>query len=117
MALFYQIVHLVELDLLHGGHRLPMQKSLPLADYYYFVSRGDKRPDCQVYAWTLKQPLPQLPVPLRAPDADILIDLGAVFATAYERGRFGRRIRYQAPLPGVLSDEDRQWAQAIVRSR
>src|SRR5947209_5759723 len=34
-ALLRQSVHLVELDLLLGGQRLPMGKPLPPADYYY----------------------------------------------------------------------------------
>ena len=41
MALLHQNVHLAELDLLLGGHRLPMQRPLPPADYYYFVARGE----------------------------------------------------------------------------
>jgi hypothetical protein len=40
-APFYQNVHLVELDILLGGQRLPTQKALPPADYYYLVSRGE----------------------------------------------------------------------------
>ena len=58
MALLHQDVHLAELDLLLGGRRLPMQRPLPPADYYYFVARGEHRPDCQVFSWTLRQPLP-----------------------------------------------------------
>src|SRR5205807_1726822 len=103
-ALLFQNVHLVELDLLLEGRRLPLQKPLPPADYYYLVSRGDQRPDCQVYRWTLRQPLPILPVPLRHPDPDITVDLGAVFATAYERGRFSRRINYQGPIPAFVPE-------------
>jgi hypothetical protein len=114
-ALVYQNVHLVELDLLVGGRRLPMEEPLPPADYYYFLARAEQRPDCQVYHWTLRQPLPKLPVPLRPPDADIQIDLGAVFTTAYERGRFQRRLNYQGPLPSFLGDADKAWAQAILK--
>jgi hypothetical protein len=117
-ALLHQNVHLVELDLLLGGQRLPMQKPLPPGDYYYLVSRGEKRPDCQVYSWTLQQPLHKLPVPLRAPDPDVLVDLAQVLATAYERGRFHRRIDYQTqPLPATLSDKDKDWAEALVRGQ
>jgi hypothetical protein len=116
-ALLYQSVHVVELDLLCGGKRLPLQGPLPAADYYYLVSRGDRRPNCEVYRWTLRQPLPTLPVPLRPPDADIFIDLGAVFMTAYERGRFYRRINYQGPTPAFLRDEDRQWSDSLLRSQ
>jgi hypothetical protein len=114
-ALLFQNVHIVELDLLFGGKRLPLEKALPAGNYYYFVARTDRRPDCQVYHWTFRDPLPRLPVPLRAPDDDVLIDLAAVFATAYERGRFSRRINYQAPAPTFLREEDRQWSEALVR--
>src|SRR5207253_2312172 len=62
-ALLFQKVHLVELDLLVSGRRLPMEQPLPAADYYYFLSRSERRPDCQVYRWTLRERLPTLPVP------------------------------------------------------
>jgi hypothetical protein len=116
MALLYQKVHLVELDLLVGGRRLPMEQPLPAADYYYFLSRSERRPDCQVYHWTLRERLPALPVPLRAPDPDVHIDLAAVFTTAYDRGRFGRRINYEAALPVPLQDADRHWLETIRKS-
>src|SRR5581483_339354 len=116
-ALLYQDVHLVELDLLLGGRRLPLQAPLPPADYYYMVSRADRRPDCQVYRWTLAQPLPTLPVPLRAPDPDLSINLAAVFATAYERGRFQRRLPYHGPLPDMLPPHARPWAATIAHAQ
>ncbi|HEV3446125.1 MAG TPA: DUF4058 family protein [Gemmataceae bacterium] len=112
-ALLVQNVHLVELDLLMEGRRL--QKSLPPADYYYLLCRAEQRPDCEVYRWMLGQPLPVLPVPLRHPDPDLAIDLGAVFTLAYERGRFYRRIRYQEPLPAFLNAADRSWAASLLQ--
>jgi hypothetical protein len=69
-ALLRQDVHLLELDLLRGGRRLPLKAELPRGDYYAFVSRGDRRPDSDVYHWPLADPLPPVPVPLRTPDAD-----------------------------------------------
>lgn len=111
-ALLFQQVHLVELDLLVEGQRPPLEEPLPPADYYYFLSRAEGRPDCQVYRWNLRQPLPTLPVPLRAPDVDIQVDLVRVFQTAFERGRFRRRINYRGVTPRFLSNADRQWALA-----
>jgi hypothetical protein len=113
MALLYQKVHLVELDLLLGGRRLPMEKPLPAADYFYFLSRSEQRPDCQVYGWTLRQRLATLPVPLLAPDPDLLIDLAAVFATAFDRGRFPRRINYRSAVPVSLRVADEQWIETL----
>jgi len=108
-GLFRRKVHLVEVDLLRRGRRLPMSGPLPSGDYYAFVSRAERWPDCDVYAWGLLQPLPRLPVPLKAPDPDVWFDLGAVFATAYERGRYARWLEYGKPPRVPIRDEDRQW--------
>ena len=97
--LLRQPVHLVELDLLLGGQRLPMNAPLPAGDYYYLVSPVDERPGCDVYAWSVGDALPRLPVPLRVPDADLLIDLREVFATAYARGRYAGSIDYASAPP------------------
>lgn len=113
-ALLFQQVHLVELDLLRGGRRLPLKKALPPGDAFYFVSRAEQRPDCQVYAWPLQHPLPTLPVPLRLPDADLLINLAEVFTTAYDRGRFQRGIDYRDPLPDQLRPDERPWAEEVL---
>jgi hypothetical protein len=115
--LLRQPIHLVELDLLLGGQRLPMQRPLPRGNYYAFVARAERRPDCEVYAWTVRQPLPTIPVPLRPPDPDVELDLAALFATAYDRGRYRRLIRHDAPPPAALSAPDRAWAEAIARGR
>ena len=111
-ALLYQEVHLVELDVLRGGQRPPLAKPLPPGDGYYLVSRAELRPDCQVYNWMLPDRLPTLPVPLRSPDPDLLIDLAAVFNTAYDRGRFQRRIDYKGAVPAHLNATELAWAKS-----
>jgi hypothetical protein len=108
-ALLCQNVHLVEVDLLLGGHRLPLAKPLPRGDYYILLSRRDQRPDCQVFSWTLRQPLPPLPVPLLAPDPDVVIDLRTVFTTVYDRRRYRRSLPYSAPPVARLAPALRQW--------
>ena len=110
-----QKVHLVEFDFLLGGQRLPMGRALPRGDYYALVARAERRPDCDVYAWTIRDPLPPIPIPLLAPDPDVVLDLGAVFATSYERGRYARLIDYSAPLTLVRKPEDRAWAEGMAR--
>lgn len=112
-AILLQPVHLVELDLLRRGHRVPFDKPIPQADYFYFVSRFEQRPNCQVYHWNMPQPLPTLPIPLR--DPDIRVSLAGVFNTAFERGRFYRRINYQQALPGTLSDAEAQWVKQHIQ--
>ncbi len=108
-SLLYQQVHLVELDLLLSGQRLPFAKPLPPGDYYAFVARSGHRPNCEAYAWTIHHLLPPIPIPLKAPDPDIHVNLAAVFATAYERGRYSRSIDYSALPPVPLDSETQRW--------
>ena len=114
-GLWRQQVHLAELDLLLGGQHPPLGQALPPGDYYYLLARAGRR-DCQAYAWTMRQPLPTLPVPLKAPDPDVFVDLGAVFATAYQRGRYGRALDYAAAPAAPLRPEQRAWVTTQVQA-
>jgi hypothetical protein len=116
-ALLHQKVHLGELDLLRRGQRPRLERPVPPGDCYYLLSRAEQRPDCQVYFWSLRQPLPSLPVPLRDPDPDLLIDLQAVFTTAFDRGRFGRRLNYQGPVPAHLGPKEKTWVESLLKPK
>jgi Protein of unknown function (DUF4058) len=112
-AILLQKVHLVELDLLVGGNRTPLSRPLPAGDYFACVSRADNRPNCEVFSWPVRDALPMIPIPLTAPDADVHIDLAKVFQATYERGRYGRSLRYGQPPLAPLSPEDARWAMAL----
>jgi hypothetical protein len=114
-ALIHHPVHLVELDLLLKGQRLPLEEELPAGDYYALISRGDERPKCQVYAWTLRQALPAIPIPLLPPDPDVWVDIGAVFRTTYERGRYQRSVDYANPPPVSLDATRLAWVMERAR--
>jgi hypothetical protein len=116
-TILLQKLHLVELDLLVGGKRLPLSKPLPSADHYALISPADDRPHCAVYHWALRDPLPTIPIPLRAPDADIPIDLGKVFRDTYERGRYARSLFYTQPPAARLSRKDVQWATGVASKK
>jgi hypothetical protein len=109
-------VHVVEIDLLCAGRRLELNRPLPPGHYYTFVSRADRRPKCDVYHWTVRDPLPSIPVPLRAPDADVRPDLGAAFRIAFERGRYTRLINYvqTSPAPPEFSPDDAAWVTSLA---
>ena len=92
-----------------------LDDDLPPGDYYALVSRGNQRPECQVYVWTLQQVLPAIPIPLLPPDPDVWIDLGAVFRTTYERGRCSRSIDYLAEPPIALDGVRLAWVTEQAR--
>jgi hypothetical protein len=115
-SLIRQNVHLVELDLLVRGQRLPMGQDLPAGDFFAFVSRADCRSKCDVYAWSVRHSLPNIRIPLRSPDPDVVLELPAIFAFGYDRGRYARALDYAAPLDLPLAAVDRAWAEEHARA-
>src|SRR5262249_14360946 len=67
--------HLLEIDLLREDRRVPMQRPLPPADYFIFLSRVEKRPLTDVWPIAVTDPLPPVPVPLLPGDPDVTLDL------------------------------------------
>lgn len=113
-AILSEEIHLVELDLLVNGQRLPTAEPLPQDDYYAFVARHERRPLCDVYHWSVRRPLPAIPVPLKSPDPDVIVELQPIFAETFQRGRYERRLRYSAAPRARLSRADRQWAAQVA---
>jgi hypothetical protein len=111
---FEESFNLVELDLLRGGARLPIVGSLPPGDFYAIVSRANRRPRCEVYAWTLRDKLPLIPIPLKRGDADAVVPLQEVFDTVYLRARYDLSVKYDAPLDPPFSEVELQWAQQLT---
>jgi len=81
-TLIRQQVHLDEFDFLIRGQRLAMRQKLPPGDFFVFTSRAERRPKCDVYGWSVRQALPRIPIPLLAPDPDVVLDLHSSFAWA-----------------------------------
>ncbi|HID61191.1 MAG TPA: DUF4058 family protein, partial [Anaerolineae bacterium] len=107
-------VHLLEIDLLRRGERIPVLEPLPDAPYFVFLSRGERRPVCEVWPIYLQDPLPTVPVPLLKPDADVPLDLQAALTKVYEQAGYDLRIDYTTEPVPPLSAEDAAWADALV---
>lgn len=108
--------HLVEIDLLQAGERLPTIEPLPSADYYAFVSREQRRPQVEVYAWPLRHPLPSIPVPLAGQDPDAALHLQSIFSTVYDRAGYDYSLDYRRPVQPPLNEENAAWAQQLLEA-
>ena len=113
-AILNSDAHLIELDLLREGERVPMGKPLPPADYYAIVSRSYRRPMAEVYAWTVRQKMPTIPVPLLWGEPDVPLDLQAVFRVVYERAGYDYRLPYERDPEPPLRAEDAEWARELI---
>ena len=107
--LLYRHAHLVEIDLLLGGRRLELSDPLPPGDYFTYVTRAYRNSVVDVYAWSLRDPLPTIPIPLKSPDPDIGLNIAEVFAITYERGRYARSLPYHAAPQVPLQGEAMAW--------
>ncbi|MBP90922.1 MAG: hypothetical protein CMJ64_30130 [Planctomycetaceae bacterium] len=62
------------------------------------ISRKYRRPRAEVYAWTSRDRLPDIPVPLRKGGDDVILDLQTAFETVYARARYDLSLKYDAEL-------------------
>jgi hypothetical protein len=103
--------HLLEIDLLRQGERVPMQQALPAAPYFVLLSRAENRPILEVWPVSLQDPLPTVPVPLLPGDPDVTLNLQLALTTIYDLLGFDLAVDYtQAPeIP--LTDEEAEWVE------
>ncbi len=108
--------HLIEIDLLRTGRRVPMQTLLPSAPYFVLVSRAERRPIVEVWPIQLHMRLPVIAVPLLAGDADVQLDLQLALDTVYDTLNYDLSVDYSRPPEVPLDDEATAWARAQLQA-
>lgn len=108
-------VHLVEVDFLRVGRRLPVELELPAWPYFVFVSRANADDRVDVWPVRLQDALPAVDVPLQGGDQDVSLDLNSAMAETYGIYNFDRLIDYSVMPSGPLSDADLAWLDARLR--
>ena len=69
------LTHLVEIDLLRSGTPMTTVTAPPSTHYQVLVSRSERRPQADLYACNLPDPIPPFPLPLKSGDSEVLIRL------------------------------------------
>ncbi|KAA3662959.1 MAG: DUF4058 family protein [Chloroflexi bacterium] len=113
-AILQSRVHLIEIDWLRRGQRVPMSKELPSAPYYIFLSRAEKRPILDVWPIQLNSTLPTIPVPLLN-DEEAMLDLQAAFNAVYDSVGYDELIDYIQPPDVPLEGKTAVTAQVILQ--
>lgn len=108
--------HLVEIDLLRGGERLPMRRTLPPGDYTVYVGRQGRSPCGQVFSWNWKTRLPTIPIPLLQQAPEVELNLQEVFESVYEPACYDRMLPYDEPVEPPLSPADEAWVRERLRA-
>lgn len=109
-------VHILEIDLLRRGQRPLQHDKIPNSRYRVSLLRAGSS---LVHVWAigLQDRLPTVPVPLRTPDADVLLDLDLALRTIYDRAAYDLSIDYTAaPPPPALTEEETLWLRHQLQS-
>lgn len=110
-------VHWVEIDLMRGGRPslpLPAKKN---SDYRILVCRGDNPTEARCWPVSVRQPLPVIAIPLRHPDPDVPLDLGAIMQECYEHAAYDLSVDYRKKPDPPLAGSSNSWATGLLRSR
>lgn len=108
------LTSLVEIDLLRAWDPMPMNP-VPSSHYRILVSRGWERPQAQLYPFNLNEPIPEIPIPLRAEETEPTLNLGPALAKVYDEVRYDLRIDYTAEPEPPLDPALAAWAHELLQ--
>ncbi len=114
--LLYSTAHLIEIDLLRKGRRVPTQARLPAAPYFVFLSHAERRPIMDVWAIQFPMALPTIPIPLLPGDLDSALDLQLAFSTIYDALSYDLSVDYTEPPEITLEGEAALWGRQCVQA-
>ncbi len=113
--------HFVEVDLARAGNwralLRPFQCPPAAVTPYRGVVRTAGSAAAYLFPISLRQPLPDLPVPLRPTDAQVSLPLQSLLNAAYDNGKYAETIDYGRPPVRPLPPDDAAWAAALLAGR
>lgn len=107
------VTSLVEIDLLRAGEPMEMTP-LPHCDYRILIREGWRRTRGRLYAFSVRDPVPSVPVPLRDGEPSATLELGNLMGDLYNRARYDLRLDYGEPPAPPLPSADAEWAAALL---
>ena len=107
--------HLVEIDLLRAGPPMPVIGDTPRGCYRIIVANGRLRPQADLYAFGIREAIPEFVLPLAQGSPGIGVDLNPVLRHIYSHGSYNMLVDYKQEPEPPLSDDDRTWLDDLLR--
>ncbi len=108
------VTHFVEIDLLRKWEPMPLLSQDIKTDYRILISRSDRRPRADLYAFNLPDRIPSFNLPLRAEDEEPIVDLQDLLDSIYERAGYDMKLDYAGDIVPPLAPSDRAWVEEIL---
>lgn len=110
------LTNLVEVDLVRIGEPPPFRGNAGESDYRILVSRSERRPRADLWAFGLRDPIPAFDLPLRGGDAEPTVNVREIIDQVYDGAAYDLEIDYRTdPFP-PLAEAHRAWADALLRA-
>ncbi|MGB3650888.1 MAG: DUF4058 family protein [Rivularia sp. (in: cyanobacteria)] len=109
--------NLVEIDLLRKGEPMPIVDNNIQSHYRILVYRGETRPFADLYAFNLQNVIPSFPLPLRSGDREPVINLQELLNEIYDVSGYDLVVDYSLEAVPALSEENKVWADGILKER
>ncbi|MEM7536739.1 MAG: DUF4058 family protein [Chloroflexota bacterium] len=111
-------INFVEIDLLRSNRPMPHTDTQSKKDYRLFIRRSQQMSKGFVYAFNVRNPIPQLPIPLLPEDKELVLELGTIIRDEYEIARHDMIhdmiLDYTKPPKPALSRADALWADRLL---
>ena len=109
--------NLIEIDLIRKGDKMPMITNIADTDYRILVVRASRLPKAQLYAFSVRETIPNFTIPLQPEEDEIELNLQNLLVEIYEQAGFDLTLDYtQDPVPN-LSLEDRKWLDDFLKQK
>lgn len=105
--------NLVEIDLLRAGEPLSPFRA-GQSDYRILISPAYDRPRATAYAFSVRDAIPTIPIPLRPGESEPTLPLNQLLHDLYDRASYDLAIDYSQPPVPPLQDDDVDWAKQLV---
>lgn len=109
--------HLVEIDLIRAGEPMLVLGNGSSSDYRILVSRGDRRPQATLYAFSVRQPIPPFALPLRPQDQEPTVDLGRLLHDLYDQASYDLRLDYASDPVPPFAPATAMWVHQLLRQQ
>ncbi len=108
------MTNLVEIDLLRDGPPMPVLGAPPPSDYRILVRRGFSHPSAHLHHFGVRDPIPEIAIPLQSTEEAVSLNLGAILRRVFANARYDLEIDYRTPPVPALRPADAEWASGLV---